>query len=474
MTASAQRRRRATVAGSIAGLVGVVAIVAVSIVAVSTLRNSQEGRAPEVEERTSVSFPSTPNALIGVVDELDRLTSLAVLTLSPTGVGGSIVVIPVNADQTNSFGPNRLPISRQPYTPGDEDDAQSLLFELEPLLTLTIERVAVVGPVELEALVAPLGVVSVELDERVVDTDTPGSGLVVRDGMQELSSQELAAAFTAIDADGLSYEHHDVDVALWRGVAAAASSITVEAPLDDDGRPVAPDGFDDFWERFVGGAVDSRDLAIDLNAARTADNETDADFVVVDRRDALLVFGSISPGLVSKPNESLSFALNVGFGESQIAVLGDDARGFPISKTSMTRRFIAEMLVGQANIVAVDLSDQPGSIPPVTRIEVSDAAMEDDVRDVSQRFFGDAEIVVAATLTDGVDAVVTLGADFLVQREELLEIERAAAAQAAEEADVADEADFDVSIDLGDDVGDGDVDAENGAGESTDTVPVDE
>ena len=46
---------------------------------------------------------------------------------------------------------------------------------------------------------------------------------------------------------------------------------------------------------------------------------------------------------------------------------------------------------------------------------------------MSERFFGDAEVIVAERLIDGVDVMVVLGENFLVQRAELLDIERAAA-----------------------------------------------
>ncbi len=182
MTASADRRRRSTTLGGIAGLVAVVSVVVVSIVSYSTLRTSEEGRAPEVDRRESVSFPSTPNAVVGVVDDLDRLTSIAVFALDPSGAGGSIVTVPVNADQTNGFGSERLPISRQPYSPGNEEHELRLLSELEPLLTLTIERAAVIGPDELAELLDAVGPIDVDLPERVVDSDRPGSGFVAREG----------------------------------------------------------------------------------------------------------------------------------------------------------------------------------------------------------------------------------------------------------------------------------------------------
>ncbi|MGB3737632.1 MAG: hypothetical protein WA964_21960, partial [Ilumatobacter sp.] len=245
--------------GAVAGLLAIVAVVAVAIVSYSTLRTSGEGRAAETDVRDSVSFPSTPNAVVGVVDDLDRLTTIAVLTLDPSGVGGSIVTIPVNADQTNGFGPERLPISRQPYTPGVEEQQTQLLSELEPLLTLTIERASVIGPDELSELLDFVGPLDVDLPERVVDSDTAGSGLVADDGEQRLDVDELVEAFTAINADGTSYGHHDVDVALWSAVADAAGDVDVDVPLDEFDRPMPPVGLDEFWSRLLAGDVALRD-----------------------------------------------------------------------------------------------------------------------------------------------------------------------------------------------------------------------
>ncbi len=427
MTANAERRRRFTIVGAILAVIGVIAVISVSVVAVATLRTSQEGRAPETEQRDVVSFPETPNAVIGVVDDLDRLSSLAILTLDPSGVGGSIVVVPVNVDQTNGFGPLRLPVSRQPYTPGDVDQAAELITELEPLLTLTIERSNIVGPDQLADLLAPFGEFDVDLPERVVDSDTPGSGMVVRSGTSTLDIDTMTEAFTAINATGESYDHHPIDVALWSAVAEAASVTAAEPPLDGFDRPIAPASFDELWDRLFAGEVGVHDLAIDEFGARSVDNESDADFVLASRPDSLLVFGSISPGLVSTPNESVSLMIVVGFDEDDVAALGETADGTPISKASMTRRFIGELIFKQANIVAVDLAETPGAVPETTQLFVSSERIEEQVRAVSERFFGDAEVIVAERLTDGVDVVVVLGENFLVQRAELLDVERAAA-----------------------------------------------
>ena len=444
MTADAVRRRRFTIVGSVLAATSLVVLIAVSVVAVSTLRSSGEGRAPVTETRQVVSFPQTPNAVVAVVDDLDRLSSLAVLTLDPSGTGGSIVVVPVNVDQTNGAGPERVPVSQQPYTPGDPAQAAELVTKLEPLLTLTIERSRVVGPGELATLLEPFGSVAVDLPADVIDSDTPGSGVVARAGESTLDVAQLVAAFTAIDATGVSYDHQPIDAALWSGLAAAAPTGGAESAGGAVSAPApAPATFDDLWQRLFAGEVAVRSLDINTFAAREEDNSTDADFVLADRPDALLVFGAISPGLVSQPNESLSVRLMVGFDENDVAALGNTADGVPVTKTSMTRRFIGELLFSKANVVGVDLTPTPGAVPPVTRLYVADEAIADQVRALSERFFGDAEIIVADQTTDGVDVVAVLGADFLVQRAQLLDIERADATSAAENGDSA--ADFDVS-----------------------------
>lgn len=444
MTASADRRRRLSLVGATLGFVGLVAVICVSSVAVATLRTSQEGRAPATDERELVSFPETPNALIGVVDDLERLSSLAVLTLDPSGTGGSIVSIPVNVDQMNGIGPLRLPVSRQPYTPGDVDQAAELISELEPLLTLTIEGVSVVGPDELTVLLEPFGEFDVVLPERVIDSDTGGSGFVVRQGESTIDKTTMIEAFTAIDAGGESYDHHPVDVSLWASLAEAAPVGVVDVPLDKFGRPVVPASFGELWERLFAGDVSVRDLAVDEFAALNVENETAADFVLISRSDSLLVFGSISPGLVSTPNEAVSLMLVVGFEEVDVAALGETVDGVPVSKASMTRRFISELIFRQANIAAVDLALTPGAVPETTQLFVSSLEIENEVRATSERFFSDAEVIVSERLIDGVDAVVVLGENFLVQREELLEIERAAADE-LESSDRNGEADIDVS-----------------------------
>jgi hypothetical protein len=415
-----------------------VAVALVGWIAVSTLRSSQEGSAPPRVEREVVRFPDTPNAVIGVVDDADRLTSLAVLTLDPSGVGGSVVVVPVNVDESNGFGPVREPLSRQPFAAGDPAEANRLASALEPLLTLTIERAEIVGPDELAALLEPSAPYDIELDEPIVSSTSSGFDVVIDEGTSELDADAVVDGLTAIDGTGQSHDHHSDDVEIWRAIASGGDAET-EVPRDDLGRPIPPEGVVELWERMMAGKVGVRDLDIDEFAQAIVENTTGSDFVIVDRPDALLVFGAVSPALVTTPNESLSVSLVVGFDPDDVTDLGEEANGSRVTKTSMTRRFIRELLFAQANVIGVDLADEPDGVPERTQLYVTSEEVGDDARTLNDRFFADAEVIVADRIVDGVDVVAVLGEEFLVQRAELLELEREIA---AEEAAAANESDF--------------------------------
>ena len=110
----------------------------------------------------------TPTALLGVVDDDGRLTSVVVLVLAPNGVGGSIVVLPASADArsgsvtiasrsprpTPCVDPRRSP-SRPRRSPGSRSTSSR---------SSTQARLA--------EIVAPLGELEVDLPADVVDDDS--------------------------------------------------------------------------------------------------------------------------------------------------------------------------------------------------------------------------------------------------------------------------------------------------------------
>ncbi|MFK8024322.1 MAG: hypothetical protein AB8G26_10220 [Ilumatobacter sp.] len=445
MTADPFARRRATRAGAVLAGLGAIVLIVVAVVAVSTLRNSREGVAPEIDERTVVEFPDTPNAAVAVVDDLDRLTALAIAVLDPSGTGGSLVTVPVNVDRTSGFGGVREPVSRRPFRPGNDDDALALIAELEPVLSITIERALVLGPDDLFELLSPYTPLQVDVPQRVEDSDTPGSGFVVGAGDRTVDAEQLVGALTAISIDESSYEQHDVDVAMWRGVAATLRGSDVVVERDDDGRPLPPADADELLDRLLAGRLGVRDMAIDPVSAASADNDSGADFVLIDRLDTILVFGAVSPGLVSTPGEALTLQLVVGFDDDDVSALGVDADGTQLTKASVTRRLIGDILFGGADVRSVDLAESPSSVPETTTLVLADAGIEDAARAISELYFEDAEVRVPARVIDGVDVQVILGLDFLDKRAEQLAFDLAVADDLTEVDGESPGADFDAS-----------------------------
>lgn len=403
-----------------------------AIIGASTLRTSEAGSAPATDARVEVAFPSTPTIAVGVVDEEDRLSSLVVGVLSPDGLGGSLVTIATNVDTTIGLGDTRSPIGNQPYTPGDPASVEALTIGVESILSLTLQHVLILGPDEAVELVDRFAPFEVEFPEDVIDADGDEAE-VAQAGRASFDAEVIAGALTAIDIDGSSYSHHSIDVAVWIGLAEAASSspLDAEPSLDADGRPVDPPGADEALELLLSGPVAVRDLAIDPRIADDATNPDGIDFVIADRSDALLVFGEIAPGLVSAPNESLSFQLIARFTDDQVVAAGEGS-----TTASLMHDLITELLFAQGNVVSVQTSPAAEGAAQVTRLEVADKDFIDAVEAVAPVLFGEVEVVESTRLVEGVDVVAVLGTAFLERRAEIAE--EGSAASSSTTVDTAD------------------------------------
>jgi len=443
VTAIRSRRTRRTVAAATVAMGLVIVAAAMFTVGVVTLSNSQEGEAVGIDERPRVDLPATPNALLAVTDEDGELVSVVVATLLPEGQGGSIVTVPVNADATAGFGPQRRSLNES----FDPEDLEGLVADVEGMLSISIERVDIVDPDGLEALLAPIDSVQVVLPEAVIDSsqvavsgtsdsgsvpedgaaedppteerpaeDPPSEGdpgqdepvegdpgLVIGAGPQILGPSEIVEAITAIDDEAPATVQHQIDVAMWSALAQTAPISVPPEPVttDGDGRPVAPASVGDLFELLWQGDVGVRD--IEATEPHDGTNPTEADVVVLNRFDANLVFAQVSPGLVSTPNTGLKTRILAQFTEEQLETSG----GTYDTNSDLARQLIGQVLFLQGNVVSVDTI--PIGAPAVTTIVVADERSLADAELIAELLLGPAEVRVATTVLEGVDLVVTLG-----------------------------------------------------------------
>ena len=402
MTAIAKRRTRRTVIGAVMATLLVAAASAMFVVGVITLSNSREGEAVGVDTRPRVELPATPNAVLAVTDDAGRLASFVVLTLLPAGQGGSIVTVPVNADVTAAFGPERRTLASAFET----TDLEGFVPLVEEMLSITVQLAAAVDASGLEALLPDIGSVQLVLPADVIDT-AGGGGRIAESGPQTFTLTELTDLLVAIDDDAEVDTSHRTDVAIWEALAQTAPvGVPAEpVPLDGVGRPVPPADVGELVARLWQGEVTVRDLL--LASGDDLENPTGIDVVLIDRRDSTLVFSQVSPGLVSTPNLGSKARIVANFTDEELATTD----GLYESTSDLAFELIGRLLFLAANVVSVDTA--PSGVPPVTIIEVADERQLQATIDAVGALLGEVDARVADTVIEGVDVEITLGASYL-------------------------------------------------------------
>lgn len=396
MTASTARRRRSTIVAAVAAVTGLAVIVFATLVGAATLVDSRAGRDVSAGVGTDrLTLPATGTGLLGVVDDDGVLASAVVVVLHPDGAGGSLVVIPPTADSTFVRAGDVEPLRETLELDGPD----GFLRAVESLTAITFDVAELVDRDRFAALFASAGEVRVEAPAVVPDPSP-----VPADGSATLTIEEVADGLTAT-LPALDHRLDPFRTSLWTAVGQHAGSGTGAAPTGDDdveaGRP-SPRRTEDLLASLFAGRVGVRPVR--TVPAATDQNPRLVDAVVVDRAEVLLVFGQIAPARVAVPNPSLSFRIEVGFSEGQLAELG-------ATNADVARDLISVLLFLQANVVSVDTA--PGDAPARTVAFVADAESAEQVREGWAQVFGEIDVRVAEVAIVGVDATLVLGEPYL-------------------------------------------------------------
>ncbi len=335
------------------------------------------------------SLPSTPNLLVGVVDEHGELASVAVFTNAPGRVGGSIVSIPTNAAMTA----DGQQVSLASQFDGKTD---SLNTAAGAVLGVSFDNVMVVDEKELARLLPDVGELEVDLPADVVDGVGVSGRIQFPQGERTMTREDAAAALAArVDDDVTGANPPTVDendVAVWRGVVdGIGDGVQGTVELPESARPATAK----VLRSLYGGAVKARGL-------RVHRIQGDEHLVGVDRSDVLIVFGQISPRQVAAPAASINIRLVARFPAGSIK----DGTVADVAATAIDR-----LIVVQTNVVSVSTGE--GDAPAVTRLEVVTTGNEQLAEDVGTQLFGDATVVSTDYELRGVDLIVTLGESFL-------------------------------------------------------------
>lgn len=406
MTAVRSRRRRSTWLGLLAAIVALAAAGVLTLAGVDTLADSTAGRdaTATVTADPIRRLPFTPTALVGTLDDDGRLTSVAVMALEPSGVGGSIVSIAATARADGGSDSVPVPLAERLASDGPE----AFLLDVESLTGLSFDVVELIDERRLAQLIGPLGDLPVDLPTTLVDVSAEEHWPA---GDQVLSTAAATRAVTATDPTIADWYLEPARSEIWAAIAArVGAGIGTAVAVSPDVDVPAPTTLDGFLDRLFASTVGHRRVGFQPVDATIEEASADGTGdrgagVVHDRAEMLMVMSSIAPARIGAPLAAATFRIEADFAD-------EDLDGF--NNADVTKVAIDRLLFVQVNIVSVaDRLDGP--VPDATKILIADATMTEAVHDRYPDIFGELEVTVAEPneLIDGVDIVVTLGRSFL-------------------------------------------------------------
>lgn len=413
MTASGSRRRRSTFLALAAAVVALIAAVVLSVVGVQTLADSTAGREAGGDEAAveTQRLPYTHTALVGVVDENGRLTSVVALVLDPSGVGGSIVSIAASADAGTGVAAELTPLDAVLAVDGPNAFAR----QAEVLTGMSFDVVEIVDEQRLTDVITPLGDLAVTLPTALRDASSDEQWDA---GETTMTPAAAARALTAVDPSLADWYMEPGRAAIWRSIARrVGAGIGTASPVASDLDVPEPQSLDEFLDRLFAAQVEHRALAVEvlddeLVTERLPDEYVsphgpDAVQAVVahDRAETLMVLASVAPARIGAPLEAPTFRVVSRFTDEQLEAVG-------LNRADVLKAALDRLLFIGANIVSVvDAGD--GAAPDATLMELADVATAPTVEDAYGSIFGDIEVDAVDVPIEGVDITVTLGNAFL-------------------------------------------------------------
>jgi hypothetical protein len=311
------------------------------VIAARSLLNSSGGT--RVDDGGALLIPATPAALLVTVNEANQATSLTAFVLDPSGVGGTIISIPVGtrAESIGQQSPHRIADTFA------QAGVEAMLLEAEGALDVTFSVVGAVGRNDLAGVLNVLPQIPVTFETPVVNTDMvlpdPVTTTTIKPkksqstqttlplqpvavdteifpaGEQMLTGDQATSVLYAQKAGEPELERLPRIKAMWNGVAAAVGTGLASdvAQFDPDLVGIElPNEIGAFMRRVLGGPIQVWQLnALPLTGA---DNPFGIDIYALDRFEVLMIMASVAPSSLSISNDTLAVQVDNPFNDANI------------------------------------------------------------------------------------------------------------------------------------------------------------
>ncbi len=335
MTALPSRQRNRMFAALACGLASACLLPVGGVIGARSLLNSSGGK--RVDDSGALLIPATPAALLATVNDLNQITSLTAFVLAPSGIGGTIISLPVGTRAETIGG-------QAPHRVGDtypQAGIEGMLLEVEGALDVTFSVVGAIVRNDLAGVLNVLPPIPVTFETPVINTamvmpdpatsatsatatTPPPQPTAVDTELFALGEQTLTGDQAALLLYAQKSREPELDrlahiKAMWNGVAVAVGTGLSAEVAHFDAATVGvetPNEIGAFMRRIFGGPIQVWQLSAQPLAG--ADNPLALDVYALDRFEVLMIMASVAPSSLSIANDTLAVQVDNPFNDANI------------------------------------------------------------------------------------------------------------------------------------------------------------
>jgi len=414
MTAIPSRQRRRLLAAALCGL-GAACLLPVGVVfGAKSLLASSDGQ--NVDSSGALKIPATPAALLATINDVNDVTSLTAFVLNTTGVGGTIISLPVGtrADIVANQDPHRL---------GDtyaQAGLEAMLLDAEGALDVTFSVAAAVSANDLTGVLSVLPPINVNFDIPVVTSEfvmpDPASTTTVKLKASEttlppqpvpVDNEVFPAGETTLTPDQISsvlvskrVGEPEIDrfarvKSIWNGVAAAVGEGLTPEQTQITQTSVSgeiPSDIGAFMRRVFTGPIQVWQLSAQPLSGE--ENPAGLDLYALDKFEVLMIMANVAPSSLSLPTGSLTVQIDSSFNDPNIT----------------------HEVVERLNYVGLSVAlirELEGEVKQQTSIRYSDPAIVDVGKAGLESVLGKIKFMKKKQPVQGISAQIVIGKDFV-------------------------------------------------------------
>ena len=311
------------------------------VIGARSLLNSSGGK--RVDDSGALVIPATPAALLATVNDINQVTSLTAFVLAPSGIGGTIISLPVGTRAETIGG-------QAPHRVGDtypQAGIEGILLEVEGSLDVTFSVVGAVVRNDMAGVLNILPSIPVNFETPVVNTamvmPDPATTTTIKSRSSKSTETTLPPQPVAVDSEVFPAGEQTLTgdqaalvlytqkagepelnrlahiKAVWNGVAAAVGTGLAPEVAQFDPALVGaelPNEIGAFMRRVFGGPIQVWQLSAQPLVG--ADNPLGIDIYSLDRFEVLMIMASVAPSSLSIANDTLAVQVDNPFNDANI------------------------------------------------------------------------------------------------------------------------------------------------------------